>query len=391
MKKIIALLLALCLAIPFAMSVVADETVLQFDENGEFVIMHLCDCQDGYPASETMLAYIRNVIAKYDPDIVVLGGDNTVGEAETKALAIEELVAPFVESETYFAVNFGNHDDEQGVSREELLKLYQQYGGKYCLTYDAVPEMSGVGTHNLPVLSSDGSKYAFNLWLFDSNTYYEDENVSGYDCVHADQVEWYKQTAAELAAENGGEVVPAMAFQHIIVGEVYEAMFNTYPSELAVDGITQTFYGKTYSFTPQYDRITSGVVMEFPCPGAVNYGQFDAFLEVGDVMATFSGHDHINSFTIPYKGIEIINTPAATFNSYADNHSRGCRILTIYEDDVENYKNELITVADAILEGDDEVLNNTADASKFEAFFGKLAGLFLEIFTKVLGIVQGIL
>ena len=391
MKKIIALVLALCLAIPFAMSVVADENVLQFDENGEFVIMHLCDCQDGYPASETMFAFIRNVIAKYDPDIVILGGDNTVGEAATKALAIEELVQPFVDTETYFAVNFGNHDDEQGVGREELLKLYQQYGGKYCLTYDAVPELFGVGTHNLPVISSDGSKVAFNIWMFDSNTYHEDENVSGYDCVHEDQIEWYKQTAAELATANGGEPVPAMAFQHIIVGEVYEAMFNTFPSAIAVDGITKTFYGKTYSFTPQYDRITSGVVMEFPCPGAVNYGQFDAFLEVGDVIATFSGHDHINSFTIPYKGIDIVNTPAVTYNSYADGHSRGCRILTINEKDPENYKSELVTVTDAILEGDDDILNNSADASVIAAVFDKLVGIFLEIFTKVLGAVQGIL
>ena len=388
MKKVLAVLLAVCMVLPFAFSVSAKENVLQFDENGEFVIMHLCDCQDGYPASETMFAFIRNTIAKYDPDIVILGGDNTVGPQETKALAIEELVAPFVETETYFAVTFGNHDDEQGVDREQLLKYYQQYGGEYCLTVDIVPELFGVGTHNLPVLSSDGSKYAFNIWTFDSNTYHPE---GGYDAVHEDQIEWYKQTAAALAAENGGEVVPAMAFQHIIVGEAYPALFQTYPDALAVPDITKTVDGVTYSFTPQYDRITSGVVMEFPCPGSVNYGQFDAFLEVGDVMATFSGHDHINTFTVPYKGIDIINTPGATFNSYGDDSSRGCRIITINENDPKNYKNELVTVYSAILEGDDEVLNGTADASKINAFFGKLVDMFLVIFTKALGAIQGLI
>ncbi len=386
MKKVLSVILALCMVLPFAFAVSAEEvtTPLQFDENGEFVIMHLCDCQDVYPASETMLAFIRNTIAKYDPDIVVLGGDNTVAPKETKAQAIEELVAPFVESETYFAVNFGNHDDEQGVSREELLALYQLYGGEYCLTVDVNPEMSGVGTHNAPVLSSDGSKYAFNLWLFDSNTYTE----TGYDAVHADQIEWYKQTAAELAAANGGEVVPAMAFQHIIVGEIFPAMFNTYPSELAVPDITKTVDGVTYSFTPQYDKIKSGLIMEFPCPGEINYGQFDAFLEVGDVLATFSGHDHINTFTVPYKGIEIINTPGATFHSYADDHSRGCRMITLNEDDIKNYKNELVSVADSILEGE---LDGTADASKITAIFGKLCAMFLDAFTAVLRFVQGVI
>lgn len=388
MKKVLSVILALCMVLPFAFAGSAAQTTpLQFDENGEFVIMHLCDCQDGYPASETMLAFIRYTIEKYDPDIVVLGGDNTVGPAETKALAVEELVAPFVESETYFAVTFGNHDDEQGVDKEQLLKYYQQYGGEYCLTIDIVPELFGVGTHNLPVLSSDGSKYAFNIWTFDSNTYHPD---GGYDAVHEDQIEWYKQTAAELAAANGGEVVPAMAFQHIIVGEAFPALFQTYPDALAVPDITKTVDGVTYSFTPQYDRITSGVVMEFPCPGAVNYGQFDAFLEVGDVMATFSGHDHINSFTVPYKGIEIINTPGATFNSYGDDSNRGCRILTINENDVENYKNELVTISDVILSGEDEELNATKDASKIKAIFGKLSGIIIDIFVKVVGFIQGI-
>lgn len=389
MKKVISIILALCMVFPFAFAASAEEaaTPLQFDENGEFVIMHLCDCQDVYPASETMLAFIRNVIATYDPDIVVLGGDNTVAPKETKAQAIEELVAPFVESETYFAVTFGNHDNEQGVEKEQLLAYYQQYGGEYCLTVDIVPELTGVGTHNLPVLSSDGSQYAFNIWTFDSNTYHPD---GGYDAVHTDQIEWYKQTAAELAAANGGEVVPAMAFQHIIVGEVFPAMFKPYPDALAVPDITKTVDGVTYSFTPQYDRITDGILMEFPCPGTVNYGQFDAFLEVGDVIATFSGHDHINTFTIPYKGIDIVNTPGCTFHSYGDDFSRGCRILTINENDAENYKSELVTITDVILGGEDEVLNATGDASMIKAIFGKIIGIVIDVFCKVVGFIQGI-
>ena len=390
MKKLIAVVLSLCMLLPFALFANAQETPLQFDENGEFKILHLTDCQDGYPASETMMAYIRFVLAEYDPDLVVLGGDNTVGPAETKAQAIEELVAPFVESETYFTLVFGNHDGEQGVDRPELFALYQQYGGEYCLAYDAVPELFGVGTHNLPVLSSDGTKIAFNVWMFDSNTYAEDENGDGYDCVHEDQIEWYKQTAAALAEENDGEVVPAMSFQHIIVGEIYEALFTPYPSALAVPEITRTFYGVSYGFTPQYDRITSGHIAEFPCSGYFNYGQFDAFLEVGDMIATFSGHDHTNTFTVPYKGIDIVNTPAPTYHSYANDFSRGARLITVHEEDAWNYDSELLFVFDAILDGDDEALNATPDASKFAAMFHRLFAKIVDIFAKILGFMQGL-
>ena len=96
-KRIISLLLAVCMV--FGMSAVAfaeEEPTLRFDENGEFTILHLADCQDGYPADTRMLAYIDAVLKMYEPDIVILGGDNTVGEEETKREAIEELVSVFV-------------------------------------------------------------------------------------------------------------------------------------------------------------------------------------------------------------------------------------------------------------------------------------------------------
>ncbi|MEE0981816.1 MAG: metallophosphoesterase, partial [Acutalibacteraceae bacterium] len=99
---------------------------LQFDKDGEFKILHICDCQDTFPAQQKMFTYINYMLEIYEPDLVVLGGDNTVGPKETKDDAIKELVSPFVEHETYFTLVFGNHDHEQGVDKEALLKMYQK-------------------------------------------------------------------------------------------------------------------------------------------------------------------------------------------------------------------------------------------------------------------------
>ena len=179
MKKILAVILSVLLITGImSVSATAEDVspVLRFDENGEFKILHISDCQDDYPAEENMMTYINYMLEIYEPDLVVLGGDNSIGAEETKALEVEELVKPFVEHEVYFTVVFGNHDHEQGVDKETLLGYFQQYGGEYCLAYDAVPELHGTATHNLPVFASESDEIKFNVWLFDSGNYVADEN-----------------------------------------------------------------------------------------------------------------------------------------------------------------------------------------------------------------------
>ncbi len=388
MKKLISVVLSVVMIITLtaaaSAAVSGENDVLKFDENGEFKIFNICDIQDVYPMHKTAKQFITDMIEIHDPDIVILGGDNTVGPAETKAEAIEELCNIFVETETYFTLVFGNHDDEQGVSREELFKLYQQYGGEYCLAYDADPSLTGTGTHNLTVKSSDGSRIAYNLYMFDSNSYSYDEdgNRLGYDAVHEDQIEWYKSTSAAVKEANGGETVNAMAFQHIVVQEAFEKLFIESPFSLGA--LTLNFDGKYYTYLPYTRDIKDGFVLEAPCPGYYNYGQFDAFVETGDVVAVFSGHDHPNSYTVTKDGVDIVNTPGASFESYGDNSVRGLRLITLNENDTSVYETEVLTVTDYML-GDGAYLADFGEITMLDAVFGKIQELLMKLF---LGMVQ---
>ena len=353
-KRILSLALALCLVLCAAVPALAAEPdgVLRFDENGEFKILHMTDCQDGYPARTEMLTYINYMLDIYEPDLVVLGGDNCVCEGKYKQPAIAELVKPYVDRGIYFTLVFGNHDHEQGVDEETLLSYYLQAGGKYCLAYDAVPSLSGTATHNLPVYGTDG-KIKFNVWLFDSGAYvHENDDESaprlGYDCVRPDQIEWYKETYEDLKKEAGADV-PSMAFQHIVVGDVYYAMFPSSPFELSP--ITETHNGgENYAIIFPNTSIFKGHIYEPPAAGYYNHGQFDAMVETGDVLAIYCGHDHINSYELEYKGIDIINTPGCTFNAYGNEIVRGSRLITINENAPEDYVNEVITVNELALE-----------------------------------------
>ena len=396
MKKFIAVLMSMILVLSLGTVAFAaapgDNDVLRFDENGEFKIFNICDIQDKYPLHATTKAFITDMLKIHQPDLVVLGGDNTVATKETKADAIKEICDMFVENDTYFTLVFGNHDDEQGVSREELLAMYQKFGGEYCLAYDAVPELTGVGTHNLTVKSSDGSKIAYNLYMFDSNTYTRDAegNHLGYDAVHEDQIEWYKSNSAEVKAENNGETVYAMAFQHIIVQEIYDLMF--YKSPIALGEATRNYDGQSYTMLPFVHNIKDGLLLEVPCPGYYNYGQFDAFVEMGDVVATFSGHDHLNSFTVEKDGVDIVNTPGCSFESYGEPATRGIRMLTINEADTSVYKSEMLTVSEYVL-GDGAYLTEFGEYSRMDAILGAVEMLFFKLyfqFTDLIYILTGI-
>ena len=396
MKKFIAVLMSIVLVMSLGLTAFAavsgENDVLKFDENGEFKIFNICDIQDMYPLHATTKAFITDMLKIHQPDLVVLGGDNTVASKETKADAIKEICDMFVENDTYFTLVFGNHDDEQGVSREELLAMYQQFGGEYCLAYDAVPELTGVGTHNLTVKSSDGSKIAYNLYMFDSNTYTRDAegNHLGYDAVHEDQIEWYKSNSAEVRAANGGETVYAMAFQHIIVQEIYDLMF--YKSPIALGEATRNYDGLSYTIFPFVHNIKDGVLLEVPCPGYYNYGQFDAFVETGDVVAVFSGHDHLNSFTVEKDGVDIVNTPGCSFESYGEPATRGIRMLTINEADTSVYKSEMLTVSEYVL-GDGAYLTEFGEYSRMDAILGAVEMIFFKLYfqlTDLIYILSGI-
>lgn len=392
MKKGISIFLCMVLLLSHSVmafaAVPGENDALKFDENGEFRIFNICDIQDHYPISKTIVAFIEDMIELYDPHIVILGGDNSTAPKEDKADAIKELCDIFVDNETYFTFVFGNHDDEQGVSREELFDMYKLYGGEYCLAYDAVPELTGVGTHNLTVKSSDGSKIAYNLYMFDSNTYvYDDEgNELGYDCVHTDQIEWYKSTAAAVKAANGGKTVNAMAFQHIIVNDIYDMMFYESPCDLGV--ITNNFYGQSYTYLPYVHNIKDGFLLEAPCPGYYNYGQFDAFVETGDVVAVFSGHDHLNSFTVEKDGVDIVNTPGCTYGSYGNPATRGIRMLTIHEDDTTVYESELLTISQYVLCGDGKYLTEFGDVTVCNALLGLFEKAFFTLYLQTTDIIE---
>ncbi len=327
---------------------------LKFGSDGKFRILHLTDIHEVDPEmdddenpdvprdkSREAMNVIEKSLERTNPDLVVFGGDNISGywheyDYEYVRRTIEKITAPIVKRGIPHAIVFGNHDSEiEKFFREFQMMLYMQ-NDNFIGTLNA-EEMHGCGNNNIIIKSSDGKKAAYNIWLIDSNDYPRDENgnhLSGYDEVHKDQLDWYERTAEKLKAENGGEPLPSILFQHIPVSQEYDVIVEVSenePYDLKEDD------GRCYAF--KKENYISGTLGELPCPPAnKSREQFDLWKKHGDVKAAFFGHDHINDFVIEIDGIKLVQTLGTGFHTYGD--ERGARLIVLDENDPDNIYTE---------------------------------------------------
>ncbi len=386
--KLLAIFLCLGLICSLPFAAYAQDTEgnpLQFHD-GKFKILVLADLQDTDTPQKETTAIMTAALDQTDPDLVVLLGDNIAGywkgvNKEATERAVDAVAAPINERGIPFALVFGNHDheglcsDEVGMTEEEakefLLTCFQKY--PTCLAV-AGEEMTGYCNYNLPILDSNGEKTVFNLWFMDSNPYATDEEGGGYGYVHADQTAWYQRTSDALKAANGGEIVPSLLFQHIIVPEVYDMLTET---SRGTKGAKRG-HG---SFSEHYyvaDNVYQGAMREAPCPPDVNAGQFQSWVQQGDIIGAFFGHDHVNDFAGVYEGIPLVATPACTFYSYG-NH-RGVRTITLDESDLTTFQSDLLLYDDLVGERVWNLYKDQHGYAEYRsnflpAFFGALGGL----------------
>ncbi|MBQ7116115.1 MAG: metallophosphoesterase [Clostridia bacterium] len=318
-----------------------DKTI-KFNSDGKLKILHITDThlKQNHNFDPTIWL-VERACDTEKPDIVMLTGDivlNCESAEDTKKL-INGLMNVFEARHIPVAVTFGNHDSEEGaMSREELMAYYNTFSCS--VSIDDGEELSGCGTYNIPVLSSDGEEIKFNLWVFDSGDY---DNEGRYSCVQPDQIEWYKRTSDKLIKENNGKPVDSLVFQHIIVGEIYDVLEK---SDSKKPYAYKHLYNddEYYRFDPE--QINYGTIREYPCPGYENFGQFDAMVEKGDVLAMFTGHDHTNAFGVKYKGIDIVNSLSTRYIGLFHSTQGGYRVIEIDEKDTSTYETRVERIYD---------------------------------------------
>ena len=322
-------------------------------KDGKFTILQVSDAQDLQYVRKTMMKMLDKAYDRVKPDLIVLTGDNVLGnhfrdariltplfvktkekELEAMKIAIDKLVTPIEERKIPFSMIYGNHDDKNEITKKEQSDIYRQY--PHFVGLDNPDELLTDETFNIPIYSEDGKEIKFNLWMLDS-AWLDKEQDKSYEMVKPEAVEWYKKKSAELKSQNGGKVVPSLMFQHIPLIEMLDLIEDCSMNDAGAFEGPDGKYFKAKS-------CVNGEIGEYISTVSQGNGQFEAIKECGDVKAIVFGHDHQNCFTTTLDGVNIVQTSCASFRCYG-RRSRGVRVFTI-DEKTGNYETEHLTYKD---------------------------------------------
>lgn len=309
-------------------------------KDGKLKVMQISDLQDTKNTSVDTLRFVDDAIAEVKPDLIIVTGDQLdvvglwgKGEKAEKnvAVAIRRLFSAIEKHNVPYVLTFGNHDRETGVSNEFQAKVYASL--ENCICFDDVNDgRPDVGTFNVPVKSTDGNSIPLNFFVMDTHS--KTKGV-GFEGVNDAQLDWYRKTGEELKAENGGEIVPSMVFQHIPVSNIME-LFEEVPKGTKGSECDFVKDNKRYWILDEDKLFHNYTYGETPSM-TLGTKQFDAMKAQGDVFAMYFGHDHYNSFAGKVDGIDLGYCPGMGYNSYGTKY-RAFRVFEFDENDVKNYK-----------------------------------------------------
>ena len=243
---------------------------------------------------------IEAVLALEKPDIAILTGDIVTEKPGPEGW--KAIIALLEKAQVPFTVMMGNHDAEV-MPKQEIYDLLAQ--SPYFIGEKGPETIHGCGNYVVPVYGADHKTTKALLYCIDSNDYPESKDYGTYDWIHFDQVAWYRQTSARFTKENGGNPLPALAFFHIAL--------------------------------PEYDAIPNNGTMlgeknEGSGASKINSGLFASFIEMGDVMGAFVGHDHDNDFIGTHYQIALAYGRVTGTDAYGD-LERGMRVIELKENE----------------------------------------------------------
>lgn len=322
--------------------------VYTFVTDGEFKILQLTDIHFGggwmsAGRDKKTINCIAALVTAEKPDLVIATGDIAypvpfqAGTFNNKSGA--KLFAQTMEAlGVYWTLNFGNHDTEaySYYSREKIADFYSQ-GMQYCLFSAGPEDIDGYGNHAIKVCNTKG-EITQVLYMLDSGAYV-DGDILGikwyYDNVHDNQIEWYEQQVALYNGQNaelGAEPVKSMLFIHIPFEE-YKFAWEEYKANDHLD---------TENVTWHFGR--AGEDDELVYNSKYENDLFETALECG-TQAVFCGHDHLNNFSVDYKGMRLTYGMSIDYLAYDATESisklgsqRGCTVITVNPDGTAEYE-----------------------------------------------------
>ena len=280
-------------------------------DHEDFKILQLTDTHIG--GSITTIGLDRrafdtcyDLIKWTQPDLIIITGD-LVYPIPLQSFSTNNLVPLWQLAEFMNNVGipwgfvYGNHDTEL-IAKYDVKTLNgifrQMKNDPACplLYADTQPDIYGRYNQLLRIENPNGSLDRV-CFLVDSNDYVKGSSeINDYDSVHADQIDWYRETVDALEGE-AGHTVPSFVFMHI--------PFRAFAD--AADALERGDQSARYLFGDNGEGVS--------CPDN-DSGFFNAILEEKSTQAVFVGHDHLNNLGVNYMGVDLIYSKSIDFLAY---------------------------------------------------------------------------
>jgi 3',5'-cyclic AMP phosphodiesterase CpdA len=249
------------------------------------------------------IALQRDILDWEQPDLVIFTGDLTCpwewrGEDGWFKRNWELFVKPMKEKKIPWAITLGNHDIESDLTGRQVVEL--DMTEPLSLSRNGPEQVSHASNYYIPVFRDKTLVYI--LWFLDTGNRDDCWGLQGYDCLHSNQVQWFKDTQQALF-DGAGRNVQGFLFMHIPPPE-YMTLWN--------------------------DQATKGHRFEDVSCWA-NHTQY-FIKELHHIDGVTVGHDHFNDFwgTFEDKKLFYGRKSGAGAPGPAPYFQRGARIFDIY-------------------------------------------------------------
>ena len=287
---------------------------------------------------------IAAMVTAEQPDLVIITGDISFAVpwygTINNAYAHEYAKHLFEKLGVYWTVTLGNHDSEayNFHGRGAVAEMYEDESLEYCLFSRGPEDVFGKGNHYINVRNSEGL-ITRSLIMMDSNAYTDEDPIGLnwiYDKIHDDQMAWYSDVVARNNAHNAAlgndTAVRSSLFIHIPIS-IVKASYDAYVSNGRADT-------EDVKYVDGHDGEPDSVVWG---PSSED-GVMDKILSVGSTDSVFYGHDHLNNFTLDYKGVLLSYGYSIDYSAYDDidlvGYQRGCTVITYSPDSTIDIVNE---------------------------------------------------
>lgn len=323
-----------------------EDGVWTFTTDEEFRILQLTDIHIGGGAfsiekDRKAIDAVETLIKRVKPDLVIVTGDvdypipfqsgtmNNLRGPKMLAKTMEKLGV-------YWAVTLGNHDTEvySYYDRDEIYEFYSKQ--PRCLV-DNSDKTTDDANYVINVKNTSG-EIVQSLYIMDTHSYTQGF-LSDYDGLHQNQIDWYASEVARMNELNGGKLVKSMVFMHIPMRE-YKYAWDEYKANGHQNTENVTYYhGKALEDD------------EKVCCSVNDDTMFETALELGSTQGFFVGHDHLNYYSIDYKGIRLSYGMSIDHLAYIGienkTSQRGGTIITVGTDGSMDIVNEPLVKEEA--------------------------------------------